>query len=329
MSVMKRGRAAAFAGRLVAAGAGLGVALAVGCSSTPAARAPEQEVAAEPLLLLPEGAFGYARIDAAEVFRSSAGARLGAALRERVPAPAALDFRPERDLSRLDLGLYAFQGLDFVVVLQGRFAVPANGSVAEPGGAIVEETYAGKQVFLSASADRVLRDRLAYSVVAPSVALFGNETAVRRALERLVERRLTLALPELAARVSEVATGAAAGGALDLSAVPTGLLDQVRVPLVPGLRQGAVVANFAPPGLNLAVTLTYDSNGSAASAANAVSSGGAWLASLGPWAGLLGLGRPVHRLEARAEGQNLYAVAALDPEGLLALARLAGGWTSP
>lgn len=297
---------------------------ATACDKTPPPKTPAELIGEDPLVLLPAGPLGYLRIDGASLFASPATAPLTQAIQERIPVPPAMGWVPSRDLRELHVGFYSLQGVDFVALALGRFPpLPPSETVANDPRIVVEQ-YAGHVVFLTREQDSVVVDRLAFSVLSPGLALFGNETAVRRALDRIADNRLKRDIPPLMAQVA-ADRSAAMAAALELSGMPAGALASSKIPLLPGLVRAAAVGNFQPPGLNIAATLTYDHPQTATNAAGYLSSGSAWLGVMAPWAAVMGMAQPIQKLDARAQGNDLMIVAGLDPRGITEIMRLMGG----
>ncbi len=302
--------------------AALGVLTA--CDKTPPPKTPAELIAEDPIILLPAGPLGYLRIDGAALFASPAAAPLTQAIQERIPVPQAMGWVPARDLRELHVGFYSLQGVDFVALALGRFPpLPPAQMVANDPRVVIDQ-YAGHVVFLTREQDSMLVDRLAFTVLSPGLALFGNETAVRRALDRIADGRLRRDIPPLMAQVAGDRRAAMAG-ALELSGMPAGALASTKIPLLPGLVRAAAVGNFQPPGLNIAATLTYDHAQTATNAAGYLSSGSAWMGAIAPWAAVMGMAQPIQKLEARSQGNDLMVVAGLDPRGITEIMRLMGG----
>ena len=80
-----------------------------------------------------------------------------------------------------------------------------------------------------------------------------------------------------------------------------------------------IVGNFAPPGVNVAATLTYVGQDQAQAAADGVRSVDVWLNMLGP---LLG-GVRLQNFEVTAEALDLRCKFALDDQALRSMLALA------
>ena len=136
----------------------------------------------EPLSLLPAGAVLVGTLDAPKLFASPVGARLLTLLQRRLPVPASVGYEPARDLSRLYLGLYSFQGVDFAGVANGNInpqaiEEAANGTQQTPlGSPLVRVEYAGRVFYVSAN--------VGFVVLTEHTVVFGNQTGIRRVLDR-------------------------------------------------------------------------------------------------------------------------------------------------
>jgi hypothetical protein len=97
--------------------------------------------------------------------------------------------------------------------------------------------------------------------------------------------------------------------------VASAMLATVNLPWIQHMQVARVIANFQPPGMNVAGTLTYPNEAEAASAASGARALGGWVRTLGP---LLG-GVQLQGLEVGAQGSDLRCAFALDDRTLRAL----------
>ncbi len=274
----------------------------------------DAEIDADPAALLPGGAVGVVGGDAKLLFASPFGQRLAAMA--RAPIPESAGFEPTRDLERVIVGFYSMQGADFAAVATGNFdrakiEAAADGTQKTPLGApLVKSSYAGRDLYTSRN--------VGFVVMTARTVILGNETGIRRALDRVKEGRVRRALPEGFEELSKT-PNAPVVAVFDLRA--QSMTDAVRsqLPFLNDLETARVLANFEAPGVNLAGTLTYPDTEKAtagsqnlrALADNAQAWG--WVISL------LGIPQPIRKLETEVSERDTKFVAALDGDAMAAL----------
>lgn len=221
----------------------------------------------DPLALLPSGIVMLGYLDAAALFQSSLGGEVSSVIQQLLPIGPESNFVPSRDVTRVYGGLYAMQGADFCAVLQGNFDVEAIRRSAESravtvlGAPLVKSRYAGNDLYTAGN--------IGFVVLTSHTVLTGNETGMRRALDRMRLGKLTRSVP--AWMVDLTATrGAAFALAGDLTGQPAVASAAQQVPFLGGLRYVRVIGNFLPPGVNYAGTLTYSDPDAAAGGAVAL-----------------------------------------------------------
>jgi hypothetical protein len=264
-----------------------------------------QEIDADPLALLPGGVIGFARLEANEAFHAQFGPNLSALAQKLAPLPASTGFVIERDLERIYLGIYSIQGVDLAGVAVGRFDEAAIRSAAQTAMApnanagLVQSPYAGRTLYTV--------NNMGFCVLTARTALFGSETGIRRALDRIREGRTGRRLPSWTNDLVD-SKAAPIGIGLDLRA--NALSDSVRqqVSFVEGLEGARARGNFAPPGLNLAASLRYPTPEQAGTGAQRVTQTRELLSQAGFLMALFGIAQPIERLEARPNGQEVDVV---------------------
>jgi hypothetical protein len=268
-----------------------------------------QEIDAAPLALLPGGLVGFARLDAQEVFKTGFGPNLAELARQLAPLPPTAGFVIERDLTRVYLGFYSMAGVDLAGIAQGRFDENQIRSAAQqtsaPGqapfaGALVQSLYAGRVVYTV--------NNMGFCLLTAQTALFGNETGIRRALDRIREGRAVNRLPAWTKDLLDDPKVPFAFG-VDLRATAPSDSIRQQLPFVEGLEAARVRGNFVAPGLNLAGSLGYPSAEAAASGAQRVNQTRDLLGQAGFFIALLGVAQPLERLEAKANGTEVDFVA--------------------
>ena len=218
-----------------------------------------QQVDAEPLALLPAGAMILASLDVTQTWGKPVGERVGRWIESRLPLPPAAGFVPRRDLRRLMVGFYSVQSEDVVGVAEGNFDVDAIDASADGkqltalGSPLVRVSYAGQVFYVSGS--------VGFAVLTPNTVLFGNEFGLRRALDRLQRRELTVEIEPLLIDFIKLPGGPIGVGVNEQGAAA---LRAVRSwqPL-DGLRLARVVGDFRAPGLHFAGSLTYQDDNQA------------------------------------------------------------------
>ena len=271
----------------------------------------------EPLALLPGGVVGIASIDAAQLVASPFGGRLLALLNQRLPVPPSAGFDPARDLQHLYVGLYSMQGADVSGVALGKFdkakiEAAVNGVEKTPQGVpIAKRQYAGRTLYTAAG--------FGFCLLSDRTALFGNDTGIRRALDRVREGRLRRqTLPWMDKLLDgEKSAPIVAGADLRAQAIPAAASSNLA--FLNGLETMAFVGNFKDPGVNLAGTLVYGDEAGAKQGAQNVQGLSQKLSTYGTLLALVGFPQPVRQLQAEAKGKQAAFVVGLDGAALIQL----------
>ena len=271
----------------------------------------------QPLALLPGGVVGIASVNAAELVASPFGGRLLALLNQRLPVPPSAGFDPARDLQHLYLGLYSMQGVDLSGVALGKFdkakiEAAVNGVETTPQGVpIAKRKYAGRTLYTAAG--------FGFCLLTDHTALFGNDTGIRRALDRVREGRVRRqTLPWMDKLLDgEQNAPIVAGADLRAQALPEAASSNLA--FLNGLETLAFVGNFKDPGVNLAGTLVYGDAAGATRGAQNVQDLAHKLGTYGTLLSLIGMPQPVRQLQAEAKGKQAAFVFGLDGVALLQL----------
>lgn len=288
----------------------LGVASAGACASGPSLvpiggkDVDPAQIDKEPIALLPSGVLLFGQVDLVALFQTPIGADIGALVQSLVPLGNESNFIPARDTQRTMLGVYAMQGVDFCAVTQGRFDVEAirraaDARVTSPNGVpFVKSRYGQFDLYTVGN--------IGFVLLTPNTLLSGNETGMRRALDRLRYDRLRRSVPDWMVALTEnkgssfvvagdfgastVADGASPEKRPPFDPGPTGSAAEpvleaaaANLPFLSGLRALRLLGNFLAPGLNFAGALTYASNEKASAGAESLRH----LAELAQWANLL------------------------------------------
>lgn len=269
-----------------------------------------QDIDREPLALLPGGASLVGTLDAPALFASPVGGRLLALLEARLPLPPSAGFEPRRDLQRLYVGLYSFQGVDFAGIAVGDFnrqaiEEAANGTQQTPlGSPLVRVEYAGRVFYVSAN--------VGFVVLSEHTVVYGNETGIRRVLDRMESGRVKNELsPEIDALMRQPGAPIAFGTSLGGNAVVAAAAQQHA--FLRDLQVARVIGDFAAPGVNAAATLTYATPEAAATARDSLASTAQNLSTLGTLLGFVtGQAPPLRGFQADVNGHSVQASAAFD-----------------
>lgn len=269
----------------------------------------DADIDRDPLALLPGGAIGLIRVDARAFFASSFGQRLKAIADARIPLPKSAGFVPERDLTAVYVGLYSMQGVDSVAVAKGTFHPEAieraaDGTTMTPIGApLVKTTYAKRTLYTSRN--------VGFVVLTEHTVLLGDETGIRRALDRISEGRIQHSIPRWAEDVLST-PNAPFASTVDLTKqAPAEALSKT-LAFTSGLRTARVVGNFEPPGMNFAGTLTYPDAQAAQNASVAIQQVRQTISSYSFFLSLAGISNPIQRLEAQPEGSDAKFVLVVE-----------------
>jgi len=276
----------------------------------------EAQIDADPVPLLPGGAVGVVSLDAPALFNSSFGDRIRAVVEKRMPLPPSAGFEPKRDLTHVWLGFYSMQGADMAGVAVGHFdrdKIEASADGAQPtplGGPVVKTSYAGRTLYTAGT--------VGFSVLTAKTALIGNDTGMRRALDRIQEGRARRQLPEYMDKLLSSSQAPIVAG-FDFTSSPLPDATRQELAFLAGVRTLALVGNFQDPGLNLAGTLTYESADAAERGARSLISLRQMVEHYAPFLALLGIGQPVRQLEAVPKDKDVSFVAAADGAAVAAL----------
>ncbi len=212
------------------------------------------QIDADPVGLLPSGALVTGRIDARALYATSLGAPTTALVARILPLGPESNFDPSRDVERVYGAFYATQGADFCAVVQGNFDAATIERAAEqrartPSGTpLVRTRYAGRSIYTVAN--------LGFVVLTPHTILSGDETGMRRALDRLRTGHLEHALaPWMVEVLADRKAAFAIVGALEGQGVVHAAADHLA--FLDGAKTVRLLGNFQPPGMNVVGSLGY------------------------------------------------------------------------
>lgn len=279
------------------------------------ARLPSEVIDRDPIALLPSKPVVLGVIDVPAFLASPLGHEINRLASKYVPLGQETGFVLQRDLKKMIGGAYSLAGVDVVAVAQGDFnpeliAQAADRHATTPGGTqLVHSKYAGNDVFTAGN--------VGFTVVTRHTMLIGNETGMRRALDRIRDNRLARDVPEWMTKLVETPQ-AATVLAGDVATEPRVAAMARMAPFLGGLLTFRMVGNFQPPGVNVAGTLTYVDAPSAAAGANALK-GLAQATAITAVLSMFGLGAPLQNLQVETHDRDTNFVTASDAESLARL----------
>jgi hypothetical protein len=271
------------------------------------------EIDRDPLALLPGGAIALIRVDAVAFHGSEFGQRMQRLTASRLPVPPSAGFEPARDLTTLHVGVYSMQGADFAMVASGRFdpakiEAAADGTTDTPLGApLVKASYAGRTLYVSRN--------VGFSVLTGRTVLLGNETGIRRALDRIKENRAKREAPGWAQKLLENPQAAIAA-AVDLESSPPVESAAQGFQFVEGMKRARILGNFEPPGMNFVGTLTYADAATAERSAASVQGLHRTLQNYSFFMSLAGIKNPIRSLQAQAVDRDAQVALQVEPQGI-------------
>lgn len=252
----------------------------------------------DPYALLPENPIVVVSTNAKAQFASAFGQRVLNLVQSRLPVPPSADFVPQRDLEALLVGVYSMQGVDFAAVARGRFnrdaiQKAADGVTQTPlGGPLVRSEYAGRTLYTVGN--------IGFVLLTDNTALYGNETGMRRALDRIAQGTLDRRIPGWSEQFLRSQTAPLAA-TVDLT-LPEAQAAGASLELSRGLQTATTIGNFDPPGLNLSGRLNYASPEAASQGTQAIQAlrqriqRYSWLTTL------MGIGDPIQQLQLAPSG---------------------------
>jgi hypothetical protein len=213
---------------------------------------------ADPVALLPAQAVAYGNFDARAFFASSSmGPQVARVTEQIIPIGEEAGFVPSRDVDRVYVGSYAVQGFDVVAVVVGRFDAARIAKVADDktptksGALLVASDYAGRRIYTV--------NNVGFTILTSKTALAGTEQAIHRALDRIHDGTAKDGdVPKWMLDTINTPNAAAAVAA-DFATQPiaTASVGALPLPWLKGLKAVRALADFKPPGMHVASTLSY------------------------------------------------------------------------
>lgn len=283
-------------------------------------RLSSEEIDRDPLALLPSGPIGLVYVDAQAAFSSDLGPAVAALVSHAVPLGPEANFDAKRDVRKVYMGLYSLQGADVAAVVQGTFDPDAirtaagRGAMTALGVPLTHLEYASNDLYTAGG--------VGFVVVTKGTAVAGNETGIRRVLDRIRDKRLRRDVPDWMASLVETPKASIVGVA-DLSTEPQVSATAQQFPFLNGLTVVRVLGNFEPPGINFAGSLTYPDTASAQRASASLQQ----LSQLTAYTSLLaliGIRPPIQNLQVRTEQKDVQFIVAVDSQSAASLLDMTG-----
>jgi hypothetical protein len=263
---------------------------------------------AQPLRLLPSGALIVGDLDAQALFRTNLGTQVAQIIANVLPLGPESNFSPSRDVTRVYSAIYAMQGADFVSVLQGRFDVATIERAAQAR----TQTPSGQPLTLARYAEYTIYKvgGVGFVLLTPTTILSGNETGIRRALDRLRHGKLDDALAPWMRELlgSQNSAFTMVGDVRGQGVVSA--LDQ-QLPFMKDLQLVRVLGNFESPGVNVVGSLTYTDEAAATLGAKGLSQLQD-LAYLGSLLASWGMGGQRPELDVSQQGADVAFATSVD-----------------
>ncbi|MBN1607944.1 MAG: hypothetical protein JW940_15005 [Polyangiaceae bacterium] len=298
----------------------LALAIVFGCSKapdvvayTPAEKKAEPAVDADPLALLPSGMIGLVALDMKPLLGASFGSEIAALSERFAPLPKSAEFDSKHDVDRVIVASYSLQGVDYVGVVRGRFKPAAienaakSGEPSPLGAPMTQSTYAGRSVI-------AVQD-VAMTVLSEQTVIFGNPTALQRALDRIEEGRVERKLPTWLDKLVATPNAPIVAG-WDLAGQPAPDALRRQLGFLEGLETARVVGNYESPGVNLAGTLSYGDAVAATRGAESLNRMQDLMARYEWVFKALGVGQPLERLQAEPRDKEATFVVAINGNSL-------------
>jgi len=218
----------------------------------------------DPLAVLPSNPVMLGYIDANEMFRSALGPDVNQLVATILPLGPESNFVPARDVRKVYGGIYAMQGADFCAVLQGDFDVASIRRAAEARTMVASKVPLVRTRY--SDMDLYTAGNVGFVVLSSHTVLSGNETGMRRALDRLRRDKLVRTIPKWMTELTDT-PGTAFTLAGDFGGQSAVDAATQKMPFLVGLQKFRTIGNFKDPGMNTAGSFTYADTPSAANGA--------------------------------------------------------------
>jgi hypothetical protein len=278
-------------------------------------RLSSEAIDADPVALLPSGPIVMFWVDAPAFFASPFGTEIARVVTKDFPLGPEAGFSAARDIKKVVGGLYSMAGADIVAVVAGDFrpelirAAAEQKAVGPTGKPLTHSQYAGNDLYTAGN--------VGFTVVTQHTMLVGNETGMRRSLDRIRDNRVKRDVAEWMVKLMD-SPNASLVVAGDVASQPMVATAARQAPFLNGLSSFRIVGNFQSPGLNLAGALTYPDAAGAASGAASLRD----LAQATSFLSLLaffGISNPLRSMQAEVKDADVQFVMGIDAQSLTRL----------
>lgn len=287
---------------------------AVGCGGgkeAEATKVPEAESGmSDALAILPGNAIGLGTVDGRAFFGSQTfGAELAKLVEKYIPIGAEAGFQASRDVDRVTFASYSYQGIDAAAVVIGRFdeakikQVATSQTPTKGGGVLVASQYAGRDVYTM--------NNVGFTLLSDKMAIAGTESGIRRALERIQDKRVKRDItPWMIQTIETPGAAAALAGDFVTNPLPAEAMRQIPMPFMQKLQAARAVISFKDQGVQLAGSLTYPDATSADTASASVKQA----LNLSRWLAMFGI--KVQQTDVKVEKADVQVQLAMDDQSL-------------
>lgn len=277
---------------------------------TPETKVPEAEQSLDDAYaLLPGSAIGVGTVDARAFFaHPHAGSDIAKMVEKLMPIGQEAGFSVARDVDRVVVGSYSYQGIDVSAIIIGRFdsakikQVATSQSPTKAGVPLVMSSYAGRDVYTV--------NNVGFTLLSDTKAIAGTENGIRRVLDRIKDKRVKRDLPGWVIGTLDT-PGAAFAAAADFSAqpIPPEAVQQVPKELTTGLKAMRAVGQFKD-GVHVAGSLTYAEPTNAEHSAE-------YIKKTASYSRLLAfIGIQIKNFDAKVEKNDVQVTVGLDDQSL-------------
>jgi len=154
-------------------------------------------------------------------------------------------------------------------------------------------------------------------VVTKHTVIAGNETGIRRCLDRIRDKRVRRDISEWMVQLLENPKASIVAAA-DLSSQPEAAGAVQQLPFLQGLKIARMLGNFEAPGINFAGALTYPDPATAQAAGQQVQRIAQWN-SYAALLAFIGIRPPIQDIQVRVEQNDVQFIIKVDAQGASAM----------
>lgn len=297
---------------------------ACGGDKGPEAKSPESEVKLDDAIaLLPADAIALATVDARAFFGNEAfGSDLSKVVEKYMPIGDEAGFKASRDVDRITLANYSYQGIDVAAVLIGRFdeakikQMVAAKTPTKGGITLIASTYSGHDVYMAGD--------VGFTLLSSTRAIAGTESGIRRVLERIADKRVRRDItPWMIETIETPSAVAAVAGDFATHPAPAEILRQIPAPFVQNLQKVRLIAAFKAPGVQVVGSLSYPDDAAAQTASKSVTQ----VLGLSKWLSIFGI--KIQSTDVKVEKNDVQIQLATDDASLRQILLQIPQWVGP